>query len=54
MSKSVTKLEDRDSDKTSGDKGRITLSLSHLDSYNFLTTEESEVESPAQSTRGSI
>ena len=42
--KTVTQLEDRDSD-SSGDKSKITLSLSHLDSDNFLSTEESEEES---------
>ena len=51
--KPVTKLEDRDSD-SSGDEGKITLSLSHFDSDNFLSTEESEEESPAHSTRDSI
>ena len=45
VSKPVTKLEDHDID-SSGDKGKITLSLSHLDSEHFLTTTESEEESP--------
>ena len=44
-SKPVTKLEDRKSDSEFGNKNKITLSLSHLDSEHFLTTE-SEEENP--------
>ena len=45
FSQDVTKPEESDSDNESGDKGKITLSISHLDSEHFLTTE-SEEETP--------
>ena len=54
MSKPVTKLEDECSDKSSGEEGTLSLLLNHLDSYNFLGSDESEEESTVQSTRTSI
>ena len=49
MSKSVEKLEDKCSDKSLGEEGRITLSLSHLDSDHFLGSDNSEDEGSIQS-----
>ena len=54
MSKSVEKFEDKCSDKSSGEEGKITLSLCHLDSDHFLGSDKSEEESIVQSMRTSI
>ena len=49
MSKSVEKLEDKGSDESSGEEGRITLSLSHLDHDHFLGSDKSEDKGSIQS-----
>ena len=49
MFKSVEKLEDKCSDESSGEEGRITLSLSHLDSNHFLGSDDSEDKGSIQS-----
>ena len=55
MSKAVEKLEDKVSDKSPGEAGRITLSLSHIDSDHFLGSDNSEDDSSIQSvTRKSV
>ena len=49
MSKAVEKLEDKGSDESSGEEGRIPLSLSHLDSDHFLGSDNSEDDGSIQS-----
>ena len=49
MSKAVEKLEDKGSDESSGEEGRITLSLSHLDSDHSLGSDNSGDKGSIQS-----